>query len=49
MKKLVAITFTFPGVIIICSCEYDDSNDLDILRPNDSTQTGLANTEGLQN
>jgi hypothetical protein len=24
------------------SCDYDDSNDLDIITPNDSTQAGIG-------
>ena len=45
MKKLAAIILIFLGILTVNSCEYDDSNDLDILRPNDSTQTGLANSQ----
>ncbi|WP_165869244.1 hypothetical protein [Maribacter algicola] len=45
MKKLIAITLIFSGILTVSSCEYDDSNDLDILRPNDSTQTGQASSQ----
>ncbi|MDC6404898.1 MULTISPECIES: hypothetical protein [Maribacter] len=44
MKKLAAIVIIFLGILTVSSCDYDDSNDLDILRPNDSTQTGLTNS-----
>jgi hypothetical protein len=45
MKKLAAIAIIFVGILTVSSCEYDDSNDLDILRPNDSTQTGQASIQ----
>ncbi len=35
---MVAIGF----MTFIISCEYDDSNDIDILKPIDSTATGMT-------
>lgn len=29
------------------SCDYDDSDDIDIIRPNDSTQTAVAKTNNV--
>ena len=41
MRKLFFAVLLFIGIICISSCDYDDSNDLDIITPNDSTQTGI--------
>ena len=41
MKKLLAVLFIFLGIFAVSSCDYDDSNDIDILIPNDSTETGI--------
>jgi len=38
MKKLMAVAFTLFSIIGMSSCDYDDSNDIDVLNPNDSTQ-----------
>jgi hypothetical protein len=40
MKKCMAVLSIF-GVVLALGCDYDDSNDIDILTPNDSTETGL--------
>lgn len=41
MRKLFFIGILLYGIICMSSCDYDDSNDIDVLTPNDSTQTGL--------
>lgn len=41
MKKITGILILATTVIWLASCEYDDSNDIDILTPNDSTETGI--------
>ncbi len=42
MKKIVYIIAVCTCTITVASCDYDDSNDIDILKPNDSTQTATA-------
>ncbi len=42
MKKTISYILLIAFVAIINSCEYDDSNDIDILKPNDSTSTGVT-------
>lgn len=39
MKKIAFIFSVLLAIIVISSCDYDDSNDIDVLIPNDSTQT----------
>ena len=49
MKKIVFTILILGTIIVMSSCEYDDSNDIDILSPNDSTATGIMlthNTSG---
>lgn len=41
MRKLFCAGIFLYGLIAISSCDYDDSNDIDIITPNDSTQTGM--------
>lgn len=41
MKKITGILILAGTIIWLASCEYDDSNDIDILTPNDSTETGV--------
>ncbi|MFS4416981.1 hypothetical protein [Maribacter sp. 2307ULW6-5] len=41
MKKLFALISIFV-LIVAAGCDYDDSDDLDILIPNDTTQTGAV-------
>ncbi len=38
MKKFLAVFFVFGAIIAMGSCDYDDSNDIDVLKPNDSIQ-----------
>ena len=42
MKKLFFAILLLIGIICISSCDYDDSNDLEVITPNDSTQTGIG-------
>lgn len=42
MKKILLLGIVLASVIGIGSCDYDDSNDLDVITPNDSTETGIA-------
>lgn len=42
MKKLLFIAVLFISIIGMSSCDYDDSNDIDILKPNDTTQTSSS-------
>jgi hypothetical protein len=42
MKKIISVLVLFSITIFITSCEYDDSNDIDILKPIDSTATGIT-------
>ena len=39
MKKTILISILFCIITCLASCDYDDSNDIDILTPNDSTET----------
>jgi len=36
MKKLTALAFVLFSIIAMSSCDYDDSNDIDVLNPNDT-------------
>ncbi len=38
MKKTMAVAFVLFSIIGMSSCNYDDSNDIDVLTPNDSTE-----------
>ncbi|MRI02288.1 hypothetical protein GH721_17215 [Kriegella sp. EG-1] len=42
MKKTLAICIIFISIIAMSSCDYDDSNDIDVLTPHDSI---VDNTE----
>ena len=42
MKKLLFTALLFIGIIGMSSCEIDDSNDIDFITPNDTTQTGAV-------
>lgn len=44
MKKFLFVVLLGLTIIGMSSCDYDDSNDLDVLTPNDTTQT----TSGIQ-
>lgn len=39
MKKLLFVLVIFTAILAMSSCDYDDSNDIDIIMPNDTTQT----------
>lgn len=41
MKKILLLGIVLACVIGMGSCDYDDSNDLDVITPNDSTETGI--------
>ena len=41
MKKILRVGFVLACVIGMGSCDYDDSNDIDVLTPNDSIATGI--------
>ena len=41
MKKTILITILLCAITCLASCDYDDSNDIDILTPNDSTETTI--------
>lgn len=41
MKKLF-YALTVISITVLASCDYDDSNDIDILVPNDTTETGVT-------
>ncbi len=45
MKKLLYAVLLTGFIILANSCDYDDSNDIDILKPNDSTETGITSRE----
>jgi hypothetical protein len=48
MKKLFFIALLFMAIIGMSSCDYDDSNDIDVLKPNDTTQTSsLVSQKGF--
>lgn len=42
MRKLIYVGLILAMIMAIGSCSYDDSNDLDVLTPNDSTQTAIV-------
>lgn len=39
MKKILCIGIVMLSIIGMSSCDYDDSNDIDLINPNDSTQS----------
>jgi hypothetical protein len=41
MKKILLISMILCAITGLASCDYDDSNDIDILTPNDSTETNV--------
>jgi hypothetical protein len=41
MKKIRSVLFVLGSILAVSSCDYDDSNDIDLLNPIDSTQTGI--------
>ena len=48
MKKIICVGIMLLAIIGMGSCDYDDSDDIDIIRPNDSTRTALAKTKALK-
>lgn len=42
MKRIVLFLLAIGFTALANSCEYDDSNDIDILKPTDSTETGIT-------
>ncbi len=40
MKKIIFAFVLLVSVVVMSSCDYDDSNDIDVLNPIDSTVTG---------
>lgn len=42
---MVCIISVFSAILVMASCDYDDSNDIDIIKPNDSTETGVGLAE----
>ncbi|MFS4456386.1 hypothetical protein [Maribacter sp. 2304DJ31-5] len=40
MKKILYVSGLFIAISSIAGCDYDDSNDIDILKPIDSLETG---------
>lgn len=47
MKKFMALVFLLFSIIGISSCDYDDSNDIDVLTPNDSIQGQVIDQNDL--
>jgi len=39
MKKILNLGLIMISIVGMSSCDYDDSNDLDVITPNDSTET----------
>ncbi len=44
MKKLILTSAILICIIAMSSCSYDDSNDIDIITPNDSLQAKANST-----
>jgi len=40
MKKIVLALILLGSIVAMSSCDYDDSNDIDVINPIDSTATG---------
>ena len=47
MKKWLALVILFITIVGMNSCSYDDSNDIDIITPGDTTKTGIEMTKKL--
>ena len=45
MKKLFFLVVALISIIGMASCNYDDSNDIDIIIPNDSTQSQIPESD----
>lgn len=48
MKKVFAVFLIFGTIIGMSSCDYDDSNDIDVLNPYDSIQGANYETKRPQ-
>jgi len=44
MKKILFTVLILGSIVAMSSCDYDDSNDIDVLNPIDSTATGVVQT-----
>lgn len=42
MKKIIFAIAILGSILAMSSCDYDDSNDIDVLNPIDSTATGFS-------
>lgn len=45
MKKIIFAVVILGSILAMSSCDYDDSNDIDVLNPIDSTATGIVQTK----
>ena len=45
MKKVLAVFMVFSAIVAMDSCDYDDSNDIDVLNPNDTIQGSSYKTK----
>ena len=45
MKRLFLSLALMAGIIALGSCDYDDSNDIDIITPVDSTATAITHAD----
>ncbi|MEB8344917.1 hypothetical protein OO010_02590 [Flavobacteriaceae bacterium KMM 6898] len=45
MRKILAVSFVFSAIVAMSSCNYDDSNDIDVLNPNDSIKGSSYETK----
>ncbi|WP_339628883.1 hypothetical protein [uncultured Maribacter sp.] len=49
MKNIILSFIILCSITVISSCDYDDSNDIDIIKPNDSTTTATQINTSLHN
>ena len=47
MKKILWVGLLLISIIGMGSCNYDDSNDIDIIIPNDSTEGQIPETDKI--
>lgn len=48
IKKIFFVVSIFTAIVGMSSCDYDDSNDIDILTPTDSVETkGVISESGI--
>jgi len=45
MKKIVFALAIFGTILAFSSCDIDDSNDIDVITPIDSTSTGIVQAQ----